>query len=127
MQKIYVAYQGVEFDIEWYYDERGKAPALEYFEELALEQKKEVLNLFKLMGDIGEISNIEKFRCEGNQIYAFKPKPDRFLCFFHKESKIIVTNAFEKKSQKIPATEKAKALKLKENYLMRIKKGTYYV
>lgn len=126
VKKNYIAYHGREFDIEWYFDEKGKAPALEYFNELTLEQKRKAVNLFKLMGEQGEVSNIEKFRYEGDQVYAFKVLPDRFLCFFHKDAKVIITNAFAKKSQKMPKNEKERALRHKENYLIRFKKGTYY-
>lgn len=41
-------------------------------------------------------------------------------CFY------LVTNAYEKKSAKMPPKEKDRALKAKENYITRVKKGTYY-
>ncbi len=69
---------------------------------------------------------IEKFRYEGDQIYAIKLITDSFLCFFYDGAKIIVTNAYEKKFDKMPASEKQKALKAKDDYIMRCKKGTYY-
>lgn len=78
------------------------------------------------MGDIGRIHNIQKFRHEGDKIYAFKPLPDRFLCFFFAGAKIIITNAFEKKQDKLPPREKERALKYKEDYTDRVKGGTYY-
>lgn len=37
------------------------------------------------MVNIGKILNIQKFRYEGDKIYAFRPKPDRFLCFFSRK------------------------------------------
>lgn len=126
MDKKYIAYPGREFTIEWYYDERGESGALEYFDHLLAERRKKTFYLFRTMGDLGEILNIEKFRHEGDQIYAFKPSPDRFLCFFIKESKIIITNAFHKKSDKLPQSEKERALKCRESYLKRVKLGKYY-
>jgi hypothetical protein len=78
------------------------------------------------MGDAGEIKDHTKFMSEDDKIYAFKPQPERFLCFFFKESKIIVTNAFRKKQQKLPKEEKEKALKARELYLKRLKEGEYY-
>jgi len=62
------------------------------------------------MAKIGKILNVTKFRHEGDSIYAFKPKPDPFLCFFHSGKKIIITNAFEKKQDKLSPMEKKKAL-----------------
>lgn len=40
--------------------------------------------------------------------------------------KIIVTNAFRKKGQKLPKNEKELALKYRADYLLRTKAGEYY-
>ncbi len=92
--KEYVAYEGPCFTVEWFYDENGVSQSLEYFNGLSDVQKRKVLMLFKRIGDSGKISDITKFRNEGDKIYAFKPQPDRFLSFFYVGKKIIVTNAF---------------------------------
>jgi phage-related protein len=126
MKKEFIAYQGEEFTIEWYYDDNGKSRALEYYEDLPLHQKAKLEFLFRMLGDTGKIRSEEKFRHEGDQIYAFKPIPDRFLCFFHQGSKVIVTNAFEKKQDKMPLREKEKALRLKDDYIKRCNGGSYY-
>ncbi len=126
MVREFIAYKGEEFTIEWYFDPRGRSQSLEYYEALNELQQNKLLQLFKLIGNMGKICNEEKFRNEGDQIFAFKAKPNRFLCFFVKGSKIIVTNAFEKKSDKLPPGEKIKALKFKIDYLNRVKEGTYY-
>src|SRR5437588_12788440 len=77
----YVAYEGKKFAVEWYYDERGLSQPLEFAESLDELHRVKLAELFKLIGDIGQIRNERKFRNEGDQIYAFKPKPYRFLCF----------------------------------------------
>jgi hypothetical protein len=125
-EKEYIAYQGTKFIIEWFFDENGKSQASEYFEELDLSNKAKFLSLLKWMGDTGQIRNEEKFRNEGDQIYAFKPKPHRFLCFFFQGGKIIITSAFEKKKDKLPPPEKEKALKCKASYEQRTKENNYY-
>lgn len=126
MKKQFIAYPGNKFTIEWFFDERGKSGALEYFKDLPLERKKKFFTLLRLLGDIGKISNKEKFRYEGDKIYALKPAPDRFLCFFFDGARVIITNAYEKKMAKMPAKEKQRALKAKDNYTKRCKGGTYY-
>ena len=40
--------------------------------------------------------------------------------FFFSGSKVIVTNAFHKKTNKLPAGEKQRALKCKEDYEIRV-------
>lgn len=91
-----------------------------------LKDKKKAYNLFKLIANIGKVFNEEKFRNEGNQIFAIKPTPDRFLCFFYEGAKIIITNAYEKKSAKMPVKEKERALKAKSDYIKRCDGDMYY-
>lgn len=124
--KEYVAFEGKEFLIEWYFDSKGNSFSLEYFESLNDAEQIKLLNLFELMGNIGSIKNKTKFRHEGDKIYAFKPQPYRFLCFFFSDKKIIVTNAFHKKTDKLPPKEKERALKIKSDFESRIQKGDYY-
>lgn len=126
MSKEFIVYEGPEFSIEWYYTERGRSPAKVYFDELDRERKLEAFELFMVMAKIGKILNITKFRHEGDGIYAFKPKPDRFLCFFYAGKKIIITNAFEKKQDKLSPSEKKKALTFQKDYKARMEEGTYY-
>lgn len=111
-----VAYRGTVFTIEWYFNVRGRSGALEYFEALSFDRQKRTMFLFRWFGDVGKIVNEEKFRYEGESIYAFKPSPDRFVCFFFKGARIIITNAYEKKSSKMPRSELLKALAAKKDY-----------
>lgn len=124
--KEYIAYQGTAYTIEWYFDESGTSEALSYFNSLSDQQKRKTLMLFKRMGDFGKISDKTKFRNEGDKIFAFKPQPFRFLSFFYVGKKIIVSNGFRKKSNKIPTGEKRIALNNMRNYITRSKKGEYY-
>lgn len=78
------------------------------------------------MAKIGKILNITKFRHEGDSIYAFKPKPDRSFCFFYFHKKIIITNAFEKKQDKLSPIEKKRALAFQKDYKSRVEEGIYY-
>lgn len=126
MQKKFIVYEGQEFTIECYWNSNGKSSVLEYYEALDLEHKDKIFRLFKLMGDFGAIRNREKFNYEGDQIYAFKSAPNRFLCFFFEGSKIILTNAFEKKKDELPPREKEKALRYKSDYIRRVKGDDYY-
>lgn len=125
-KRVIVAYEGEKFTIEWYYNESGKSPALNYFNGLSEDEKDDALGLFKLMGDKGKIFNKTKFMYEGDKIYAFKPQPHRFLNFFMKGGKIILTNAFEKRQDKLPRAEKNRALGIMDDYLNKVMQGTYY-
>ena len=122
----YVAYNGGKFTIEWYYNKNQKSDVLEYHQSLETTEQMDLFILFERMGDIGEIQNSMKFRSEGDKIYAFKTDQERFLCFFCHGKKIIVTNGFRKKTQKLPPREKEKAIKRRTDYLNRVSKGEYY-
>ena len=114
-----VIYKGSFFHIEWYYDSDGKSQPYDYFQACDLSQKRKFLMLCQRMGDFGKILDEQKFRNESDGIYAFKPQPDRYLCFFKRGKKIIVTNAYRKQSQKLPKCEKDLALKNMADYLAR--------
>ncbi len=126
MSQFYIAYKGEKFVLEWYFDDRGNSQPRDYFEELNHDHQKKVLHLFKLLGERGRIFNEEKFRYEHDQIYAFKIDEHRFLSFFFAGAKVIITNAFEKKADKMPQREKERALKAKNEFKLRNDKGSYY-
>ena len=124
--KEFIAYKGEVLTVEWFFDEKGKSDALDFFEALSNTQKRKTLMLFKRIGDFGKISDITKFRNEGEKIFAFKPQPERFLSFFYAGKKIVVTNGFRKKAQKLPKKEKNLAVNRMKNYDSRVKSGDYY-
>ena len=124
--KEYVAYKGTKFTIEWYYSQKGESQALDFFNDLSATEQQKFFHLVKRMGDFGFISDKTKFRNEDDGIYAFKPQPNRFLSFFFEGRKIIITNAFVKKSQKLKKQDKNIALYARNDYLKRVKENTYY-
>ena len=126
MKEEYIAYEGAKYTIEWYFDVKGNSQSRDYLLELSPNAQRKVFYLFKRMGDFGKISDKTKFRNEGDEIFAFKPQPERFLSFFVKGKKIIITNTFRKKTDKLPKGEKEKALNYKNDYLKRTKEGKYY-
>ena len=118
-EKDCIIYVGEKFSIEWYYDKNGKSVAYEYFQKTSEDLQDKFLILVKKMAEFGKILDITKFRNEQDGIYAFKPQPDRYLSFFTIGKKIIVTNGFKKKADKLPKNEKDFALKCKKDYLER--------
>jgi len=122
----FVAYSGELFEIEWFFDIKGQSQPLDYYHAMSNSQKRKLLMLFKRMGDFGKISDKTKFRNENDGIYAFKPQPDRFLSFFTSNKKIIITEGFLKKGDKLPRNRKDRSLRIKNEYFERVKEGSYY-
>ena len=116
-------YAGSMFTLEWYYDKNGKSVAYDFFQEATEGLQNKFLVLAKRMGDSGKIFDKTKFRHEVDGIYAFKPQPDRYLSFFTDGKKIVVTNGFTKKTDKLPKNEKELAIRFRQDYLERKKGG----
>ncbi len=110
-----IIYTGQKFEIEFLENENGKSEGEEFYRSLDDSTRKSFLFLFKALGDLGQIKNKTKFNFEGDKLFAFKHEQVRFTCFFA-DKKVIITHGFIKRQDKIPANEKAKALKLKKLY-----------
>ncbi len=129
-RKECLAYEYAEWRFEWYVNEGGNSPALEYYHEKLDEEQKTALSaIFDYLGICftnGKTPNKEKISPEGDGFFAFKPKPHRFLFFFTKGKTVIITHGFEKKRKKLPANEKKKAETCRGDYELRTTKGNYY-
>jgi len=100
------ACRGPQFTVEWYFDEKGKSQVLEYFLELSQDRKRKTLRLFRFLAEQGVLRDQTKFRFEGDGIYAFKPQPDRFLCFFFRKGKSSLRMLLKKNKTNSQSTKK---------------------
>lgn len=124
----YIFYQGEKFRVEFYFTETGKTPVIEYLEETSLDVKVKLAALVKYIAEHGKIFDITKFRLVDSKekIFEFKPVGHRFFNFFYEGGKIIITNGYMKKSQKVSARDLEKARNMKKDYITRVKGGVYY-
>ena len=124
----YIFYQGEKFQVEFYFTETGKIPAKEYLEEMVIDVKVKLAVLVKYIAEQGKIFDITKFRIVDSKekIYEFKPLQYRFFNFFYEGMKIIITNGYMKKSQKMSKRDLERARNIKKDYTYRVKEGTYY-
>lgn len=124
----YIFYRGEKFQVEFYFTEAGKMPAKEYLEEAALDIKVKLAALVKYIAEQGKVFDITKFRVVDSKekIYEFKPLQYRFFNFFYEGRKIIITNGYMKKSQKVSKKDLERARDIKKDYTYRAKEGSYY-
>ena len=124
----YVLYKGKEFQVEFYFNDKGGLPAKEYFDAADRLIRIKLLALVKYMAEEGRLFDAGKFRVVDKQekIYEFKPMTERFFNFFYEDKKIILTNAYRKKGQKVDRKELDRAVDLKKDYECRVKGGNYY-
>jgi len=124
----YIFYQGEKFQVEFYFTETKEMPAKEYLEKESLEVQVKLAALVKYIADHGMLFNKTKFRKVDSKenIFEFKPLDHRFFSFFYEGKKIIITNAYMKKSQKVSKRDLEKAKNMKKTYIDRLKGGIYY-
>ena len=124
----YIFYRGEKFQVEFYFNEKGELPAKEYFDAVDRQVKIKLLALVRYMAENGRLFDESKFRIVDKQekIYEFKPMAERFFNFFYEGKKVILTNAYRKKGQKVNDRELARAINLKKDYELRVKGGGYY-
>ncbi len=124
----YIFYQGERFQVEFYFTETGDMPAKEYLEKESLGVQVKLAALVKYIADHGRLFNKTKFRKVDSKesIFEFKPVDHRFFSFFYEGKKIIITNAYMKKSQKVSKRDLEKAKNMKKTYAARLKGGNYY-
>lgn len=72
MHKEYIAIEGKEFIIEWYFNKQRKSQAKSYLERMPKKEQIAAVKLLQLFANIGQIRDKTKFRFEGDHIYAFK-------------------------------------------------------
>lgn len=129
----YVVYKGSTYQVEWYCKQDKTMPAYEFYKSLTESDKARFMVLVQHLANAQRGTFLPKkhYNLEDSKhgVYAFKPHRDRFLNFMTSGSKIIVTNGFQKQSQKLRVKERSeieKSIKYKEDYELRVKRGDYY-
>ena len=112
-------------NIIFYKNINQKCPIEEFLDNLDDIVVSKILAVFKYIEELLIIPDKYFKKLSNTDIYEIRIKAGnrifRILCFFHKNSQIILTNGFQKKSQKTPKKEIIIAEKYKEDYLRRIK------
>lgn len=123
-----IFYRGEKFQVEFYFTGVGEMPAKEYLENTSLDVKVKLAALVKYIAEHGKLFDITKFRQVDpkDKIFEFKPMGLRFFNFFYEGGKIIITNGYRKKSQKVSGRDLEKARNMKKDYIARVKEGIYY-
>ena len=110
--------------ISFYRTASGKCPVKEHLDSLTDTQATKIAWVLKLIREIDQVpSKYFKKLVKKNDIWEARVDVGRntfrLLGFFHGQELIILTNSFQKKSQKIPLKEIKLAEKRKKEYLSR--------
>ena len=119
--RSFLVYKGDHHSIYFHAETKSSSKVKEYYKQCDDVTRASLLYLAKRMGDVGHIYDETKFRIEDkkNKLYAFKPKKNRFFCFFFKDKEIIITSAYRKRKQKLDPKELNKAVTIKNQYLVK--------
>ena len=97
----------------------------DYFTNFFIKQRQKVKDkiiwTFKLIEEIQNVPEVYLKHIEGTAgLYEIRVQQGsdiyRIFCFFDKGNLIIITNGFQKKTQKTPKNEIERALKIQEEY-----------
>ena len=124
---------GRYFTAEWYYSFDAGLPALDYYNDLSELDQDRFDDVIRYLCESkpGIILPKTYYRIEdhAHQIYALKPRDERFFNFMTVDAKVIITNAYHKHSQQMTKVDRESlkiAVRCKQDYLRRVKEGTYY-
>ena len=114
----FLIYSGAHYSVYFHAETKGSSSVYDYFEACDDVTQASLLYLVKRIADIGHIYDETKFRIEDrhNKIYCFKPRKERFFCFFFTGKKIIITSAYRKKKQKLDRKELIRAIQIRDEY-----------
>jgi len=114
--------------ISFYLTASGKSPVQEHLDTLSDKQMTKIAWILKLVREIEPVpSNYLKKLVNTDDIWEVRADAGRntfrLLGFFSGQELIVLTNSFQKKSQKTPPREIKLAEKRKRDYLSRRKKN----
>jgi len=114
----FLVYRGEYYSVYFHAETKDSSSVHEHFECCDDVTQASLLFLVKTIADTGRIYDERKFRIEDrkNKIYCFKPREERFFCFFFAGKKIIITSAYTKKKQKLDREELRKAIQIRGEY-----------
>lgn len=111
------------FEVEFYETEKGVQPAREFLLLLDKKMRAKMLNVISILQDNGHELREPYSKHISEGIFELRAKVGsnitRVLYFFYFDRKIILTNGFIKKTNKIPPKEMEKAKKYRSDYIRR--------
>lgn len=87
-----------------------------FIQSLEVSERNSLLRLIEALGQ-RDMRNAEKFRHEGNGIYAIKSGQVRIYCFFDEGNMMVLTNGIKKKQNRARREDTEKAESLRDYYM----------
>lgn len=94
----------------------GKSTIRPFIEDLEASERNSLLRLIEELGK-RDMKNTEKFRHEGDGIFAIKSGQIRIYCFFDSGNLMLLTNGLKKKQNRVRREDVEKACNLRDYYM----------
>lgn len=94
----------------------GKSTIRPFIEGLETSERNSLLRLIEEFGK-RDMKNTEKFRHEGDGIFAIKSGQIRIYCFFDSGNLMLLTNGLKKKQNRVRREDVEKASNLRDYYM----------
>ncbi len=111
------------FSVEFYTKDNGEKPAREFLLKLNTKMRAKMSGLIEVLEEKGNTLREPYSKAVDDGIFELRCKfgsdITRILYFFYDGRKIILTNGFVKKTQKMPSKELDMAKKYRKDYLER--------
>lgn len=108
-------YAGAHFTVTFARERSGACPGEEFFNALTMPEKAKLMTLFKMIGDLGRISNPEKCGNLKDGLYEFKSHQIRMPFAYAgapERKTVVITHGFFKKSPKAAPEEISRAWRI---------------
>ena len=94
----------------------GKSTIRPFLEELETSERNSLLRLIEELGK-RDMRNTEKFRHEGDGLFAIKSGQIRIYCFFDSGNLMFLTNGVKKKQNRARREDVERACNLRDYYM----------
>ena len=109
--------------IEFYATTGGEVPTEEFLDALSDKVVQKIIAVIELAETERIVSTRFFKKLSGTELYEFRIRWEsniyRLLCFFDRDSKVVITHGFVKKAQKTPQREIQRAERFRRDYFSR--------
>jgi hypothetical protein len=117
MSKREVLYKGPFYTVELAITANGRCPGKKFLGGLSKSDREKILRIIKRLADKGKVANGQQFKkIEGTDFFEFKNFQTRMPCYFHADSRVIITHGFPKKEDSIEPEQINRMKRIRDEY-----------
>ena len=111
-----ILYEGEKFTIECAIRKGGSSESQDFLDSMSIADKAKIIKVIKRLANVGRIINTEQFKKVEGKIWEFKYYQTRIFMYYCARQRVVLTNGFYKKGDKIPKEEIKRANQIMNEY-----------